>query len=76
MPAEYESLTFPPAKWVVFEVHGPMPSGIIETWKQIYSEWFPSNGHEPADVPALEAYIDDDLTKPDYHAEIWIAIKY
>lgn len=42
---------------------------------KLIPEWFPSNGYEPADVAVLEAYIGDDLTKPDYHAEIWIAIK-
>ena len=69
------SLEFPPSKWVVFEVRGPMPEAIINTWKQIYSEWFPSNGYEPANLASLEAYIDEDLSKPDYYAEIWVAIK-
>ncbi|RUL53603.1 MULTISPECIES: GyrI-like domain-containing protein [Lysinibacillus] len=65
----------PPSKWVIFEVHGPMPHAMQETWKKIYSEWFPSNPYQPAGSAELEVYSNDDPSKTDYYSEIWIPIK-
>ena len=69
------SYTFPAAKWVVFEVQGPAPTAMVNTWKQIYSEWLPSNGYEIAELPSIEAYIDSDLYSPHSLNEIWLAVK-
>lgn len=74
-PEEFSSFHFPAAKWAVFEVRGRVPNAIISTWKQIYSEWFPSNGYEPAEIAPFEAYIDSDPFKEDSYNEIWIPIK-
>src|SRR5690625_2483782 len=38
---EFSTIELPPAKWVVFEVRGPVSTAIPEAWKQIYSESFP-----------------------------------
>ncbi len=75
IPAGYSSLEFPAAKWVVFEVKGPIPTAMVNTWKRIYSEWFPSNGFEPAELAPIEAYIDTNLHSPNSMNEIWVAIK-
>jgi AraC family transcriptional regulator len=75
VPGGLLSLDIPQSKWVVFEVKGPIPTAIINTWKRIYSEWFPSSGYEPAKIVPLEAYIDSDLYSQDSTNEIWIAIK-
>ncbi|WP_066298820.1 AraC family transcriptional regulator [Bacillus sp. FJAT-29937] len=70
------TLDIPAAKWVVFEVHGPMPEAMQKTWKKIYSEWFPTSGYEHAEgVPQLEVYPDDDASSSDYYSEIWIPVK-
>lgn len=75
VPDGFMSYDIPAAKWVVFEVKGKVPSSIINAWKQIYSEWFPSNGYEPAKIAPIEAYIDSDLDSPNSYNEIWVAIK-
>lgn len=75
VPDEFSSLELPASKWVVFEVRGPIPSAMINTWKQIYSEWFPSNRYEQAEIAPFEAYIDSDLYSPNSYNEIWVAIK-
>ncbi|WP_332645288.1 AraC family transcriptional regulator [Lysinibacillus sp. 54212] len=75
VPENMLSIEIPSSKWVVFEVHGPMPEAMQNTWKQIYSEWFPSNPYEPAGTPELEVYSDEDPYKPDLYSEIWIPIK-
>ncbi|OCA92863.1 GyrI-like domain-containing protein [Pseudobacillus wudalianchiensis] len=75
LPAEWPAIHFPAAKWVVFEVEGPVPSAITETWKQIYSEWFPSNGYKPAEAASFEAYIDPNPYRSNSYNEIWVPIK-
>ena len=48
---------------------------MVSTWKQIYSEWFPNNGYEIANIAAIEAYIDPDVYSEDSINEIWVPIK-
>lgn len=74
-PADFNRLDLPKTKWVVFEVHGPAPTAMPEVWKQIYSEWIPSNGYEIADVPAIEAYTDPDPYSTESSNQIWLAVK-
>jgi AraC family transcriptional regulator len=69
------SFQFPPSKWVVFEVCGPIPGAIINAWKQIYSEWFPLTSYQQANIAPIEAYIDLNLDSLDSFNEIWVAIK-
>ncbi|MFJ7182506.1 AraC family transcriptional regulator [Lysinibacillus xylanilyticus] len=69
------AMEVPASKWVIFEVHGPMPDAMQNTWKQIYSEWFPSNPYKPAGTAELEVYPDEDAYSPDSYSEIWIPIQ-
>lgn len=75
VPENLSSLAVPASKWVIFEVHGPMPHAMQDTWKQIYSEWFPSNPYVPAGTPELEVYSSENPNNADYYSEIWIPIK-
>ncbi|RQW21479.1 hypothetical protein EH196_08870 [Bacillus sp. C1-1] len=59
----------------VFEVHGPSSSAIPKVWKEIFTEWFPSNPYEHAGTPELEVYVDEDVIKEDSYAEIWIPLR-
>ncbi|WP_342558806.1 AraC family transcriptional regulator [Metasolibacillus sp. FSL K6-0083] len=74
-PKHLATLEIPAAKWVVFEVVGPMPEAMQNAWKKIYSEWFPSNPYEPAGTAELEVYSDEDPFKEDLVSEIWIPVK-
>lgn len=69
-----ESYEIPASKWVIFEIHGPMPHAMQDTWKKIYSEWFPSNPYRPAGTAELEVYSNENPSNPDYYSEIWIPI--
>jgi AraC family transcriptional regulator len=75
LPEGLSKLTIPAAKWVVFEVHGPMPDAMQNAWKQIFSEWFPTSGYEHAGTPDLEVYSNDDPFSSNYYSEIWIPVK-
>ncbi|CRH75300.1 DNA gyrase inhibitor [Chlamydia trachomatis] len=52
-----------------------MPDSMQQAWKRIFSEWFPTSGHEHAGTPELEVYDNADASNPDYYSEIWIPIK-
>lgn len=70
-----ETITVPKAKWAIFGVHGAMPHAMQETWKKIYSEWFPSSGYENAGGPELEVYHEGNPNSEAYYSEIWIPVK-
>lgn len=74
-PAGLGRLEIPASKWGVFEVHGAMPDAMQKVWKQIYTEWFPSNPYEPAGTAELEVYPAGDAYSADYYSEIWIPLK-
>lgn len=75
VPDELTSLEIPSSKWIVFEVKGSAPIAMPKAWKQIFSEWMPSNGYEVAEIPAIEAYTDPDPYRPDSSNQIWLAVK-
>ncbi|WP_286230842.1 AraC family transcriptional regulator [Neobacillus mesonae] len=75
VPDGLSALEIPASKWAVFEVHGAMPDAIQKVWKQIFTEWFPSNPYEHAGTPEMELYFSGDAGSPDYYSEIWIPIK-
>ncbi len=74
-PERFKRLTIPAANWVVFEVNGPMPNAMQQTWKKIFSEWFPSSGYDHTGGPELELYTDGDTFSENYYSEIWIPIE-
>lgn len=45
------------------------------TW--LYRDWLPASGHEPADRPCVEAYLNDPRTTPatDLRTEIWLPLQ-
>ncbi|WP_077619525.1 AraC family transcriptional regulator [Bacillus sinesaloumensis] len=71
----FDILDIPASKWAVFEVHGAMPQAIQDTWKKIYSEWFPSSGYEYAGTAEFELYPAGNPSDPAYYSEIWIPVK-
>ncbi|WP_096186568.1 AraC family transcriptional regulator [Evansella halocellulosilytica] len=75
LPSGFSRLEIPASKWGVFEVHGPMPDSMQNSWKKIFSEWFPSNNYEHAGTPELEVYTSKDPSNPNLYSEIWIPLK-
>ncbi|TWT13211.1 AraC family transcriptional regulator [Planomicrobium sp. CPCC 101079] len=75
IPVGLHQLDIPASKWGVFEVHGAMPHAMQKVWKQIYSEWFPSNPYEAAGTAELEVYPPGDAYSTNYYSEIWIPLK-
>ncbi|WP_338541395.1 AraC family transcriptional regulator [Paenibacillus tundrae] len=70
VPEGLSALLIPASKWCVFEVQGPMPASMQALWKQIITEWFPSNPYEHTGIPEFEVY-----PGPNQPPQIWIPIK-
>lgn len=71
----YQSMEIPSTKWAIFEVHGPMPHSMQKVWKQIYSEWLPTNNYQQSGNISFEFYSMGNPTNENYYSEIWIPIK-
>lgn len=47
---------------------------ILDIWKRIYSEWFPTSGYEQAQGPNIEKHYWKDDKREEYICEVWIPI--
>ncbi|MCD2491740.1 AraC family transcriptional regulator [Lacrimispora sp. NSJ-141] len=65
----------PAHTYVVFPCTGKMPEAFQKLYQQIYSEFFPASEYQPCGGTDFEAYPSADVTSPDYHCEIWVAVE-
>lgn len=72
---EYQMYDIPEATWAIFDVTGTMPDAIQEIWHRIFTEFFPTSEYRPSGNLDLELYSNGDMSDPNYHSEIWIAVK-
>ncbi|MFE2009083.1 GyrI-like domain-containing protein [Streptomyces sp. NPDC059491] len=50
---ELEALDVPAGTWAVFDNHGPYPSALQELWRDVFTQWFPSNPYTSRTGPEL-----------------------
>ncbi|WP_328929048.1 AraC family transcriptional regulator [Streptomyces sp. NBC_00190] len=50
---ELEALDVPAGTWAVFDNHGPYPSALQELWRDVFTQWFPSNPYATRPGPEL-----------------------
>ena len=74
VPEGYRVTKIPARTWAVFECYGAMPNAIQETWKKIYTEFFPNSEYVTTKEFDIEAYPDGDTDSPDYYCEIWLPV--
>lgn len=70
----FDHLQVPALTWAVFEVEGPFPETVQETWGRIFSEWFPSSTYQLAEGPEILWNEHKDTNDPNYKSEIWIPV--
>ncbi|WP_329464307.1 AraC family transcriptional regulator [Streptomyces sp. NBC_01431] len=73
VPDDLDSMVVPAGTWAVFESTGPFPLALQEMWRDVYTEWFPSNPYQNRPGPELLR------TRPatgneQTDAELWIPI--
>ena len=73
-PDDMESLTVPAGTWAVFSSSGEHPSTLQYMWRDVYTQWFPSNPYRSAVGPHMvQADYSEDHNYAD--CELWIPVE-
>ncbi|MGX1549463.1 AraC family transcriptional regulator [Streptomyces adustus] len=73
-PAGSTALTVPAGTWAVFTTSGPAPEAIQELWRDVFTQWFPSNRYRSRPGPEiLRIRMSADRTEAD--AELWLPVE-
>ncbi|WP_204045575.1 GyrI-like domain-containing protein, partial [Acrocarpospora phusangensis] len=73
-PEGMTSLAVPAGMWAVFENSGPFPHSIQYLWRDVYTQWFPSNPYQSRPGPTLlSTRVSADGTEAD--AQLWIPVE-
>jgi len=73
-PEDLDVLPVPAGTWAVFEISGDFPLAIQYLWRDVFTQWFPSNPYQSRPGPEmLSARISPDGSKAD--AELWIPVE-
>ncbi|MFG2178811.1 effector binding domain-containing protein [Streptomyces abikoensis] len=73
VPADLDVLAVPAGTWAVFENSGPFPQALQHLWRDVFTQWFPSNPYESRPGPEiLRVHPSADGTHAD--AELWIPV--
>jgi AraC family transcriptional regulator len=68
------TLAVPASTWAVFTTSGPAPQAIQELWRDVFTEWFPSNPYRTRTGPEiLRTRLSPERTEAD--AELWLAVE-
>jgi AraC family transcriptional regulator len=73
-PEDMDTLTVPAGTWAVFESSGAFPQALQYLWRDVFTQWFPSNPYRSRPGPEiLRARVSQDGTGAD--AELWIPVE-
>ncbi|GHH19174.1 AraC family transcriptional regulator [Streptomyces rubradiris] len=73
-PAGTTTLNVPAGTWAVFAASGPVPRAIQELWRDVFTEWFPSNPYRGRPGPEiLRVRLSPGKTEAD--AELWLPVE-
>lgn len=73
-PADMDTLTVPAGTWAVFESSGEFPKALQHLWRDVYTQWFPSNPYRSVAGPEiLRTRLSPDASEAD--AELWIPVE-
>ncbi|MFE9763625.1 GyrI-like domain-containing protein [Streptomyces sp. NPDC005808] len=74
VPEDMDALTVPAGAWAVFESSGPFPQTLQYLWRDVFTQWFPSNPYQSRPGPEiLRTRLSQDGTQAD--AELWIPVE-
>ncbi|GAA1419257.1 AraC family transcriptional regulator [Streptomyces sp. SBST2-5] len=73
-PEGTDTLRVPAGTWAVFTTAGPSPQAIQDLWRDVFTQWFPSNPYRSRPGPEiLRTRLSDDGTHAD--AELWLPVE-
>ncbi|MFI9203539.1 GyrI-like domain-containing protein [Streptomyces sp. NPDC053048] len=74
VPEDMDALSVPAGTWAVFEYSGPFPEALQHLWRDVYTQWFPSNPYRSRPGPEiLRTRLSEDGARAD--AELWIPVE-
>ncbi|MDQ0955148.1 AraC family transcriptional regulator [Streptomyces phaeochromogenes] len=74
VPEDMDALTVRAGTWAVFENSGPFPQALQYLWRDVFTQWFPSNPYQSRPGPEiLRTRLSQDATHAD--AELWIPVE-
>ncbi|BDH15491.1 AraC family transcriptional regulator [Streptomyces hygroscopicus] len=74
VPEDMDALIVPAGTWAVFESSGPFPQTLQYLWRDVFTQWFPSNPYQSRPGPEiLRTRLSPDATQAD--AELWIPVE-
>lgn len=73
-PQGMTTLAVPAGAWAVFTTSGPAPQAIQELWRDVFTQWFPSNSYRSRPGPEiLRTRLSPDGTNA--NAELWLPVE-
>ncbi|MFE5739723.1 AraC family transcriptional regulator [Streptomyces celluloflavus] len=73
-PEDLDALTTPAGTWAVFENSGPFPQTLQYLWRDVFTQWFPSNPYRSRPGPEiLRTRLSPDAAEAE--AELWIPVE-
>ncbi|WP_217140046.1 AraC family transcriptional regulator [Streptomyces sp. AC627_RSS907] len=73
-PAGLDVLRVPAGTWAVFENTGPFPHALQYLWRDVFTQWFPSNPYRSRPGPEiLRVRLSEDGKRAD--AELWVPVE-
>ncbi|WP_340373895.1 AraC family transcriptional regulator [Streptomyces sp. SS7] len=73
-PEGAATLAVPAGTWAVFTTSGPAPQAVQELWRDVFTQWFPSNPYRSRPGPEiLRTQLSPDGTEAD--AELWLPVE-
>ncbi|MEU9416981.1 AraC family transcriptional regulator [Streptomyces sp. NPDC051000] len=74
VPPDLDALDVPAGTWAVFENSGPFPHALQYLWRDVFTQWFPSNPYRSRPGPEiLRVRLSPDGERAD--AELWIPVE-
>jgi AraC family transcriptional regulator len=74
VPEGMTALAVPAGSWAVFTTSGPAPQAIQELWRDVFTEWVPSNPYRSRPGPEiLSTRLSPDKSEAD--AELWLPVE-
>ncbi|MET8689141.1 AraC family transcriptional regulator [Streptomyces sp. NPDC004732] len=77
-PAGASVLPVPAGTWAVFTASGPAPEAIQNLWRDVFTEWFPSNpyrGRPGPEVLRMRPSPDKSSAETEADAELWLPVE-
>ncbi|MBK3563330.1 MULTISPECIES: AraC family transcriptional regulator [unclassified Streptomyces] len=71
---ELDALDVPAGTWAVFDDDGPYPSALQALWRDVFTQWFPSNPYTSRPGPELLRTRPVEIDA-ETHSQLWIPIE-